>query len=113
MFADKESLTTPKTAEELAEMFGINADDLKKVFVLYYSKHGGADFGTMTMPVFADFVVNEVAKIVKNISKSKKDLVVHHIINFQTILKFFKRTQNIFCMVKKRNMFRGNMVSDT
>lgn len=62
MFADSDALTTPKTAEELAETFGMNADDLKKVFVLYYSKYSGADFGTMTMPVFADFVVNEVAK---------------------------------------------------
>ncbi len=82
MFADKESLTTPKTAEELAEMFGMNADDLKKVFVLYYSKHGGADFGTMTTPVFADFVVNEVAKnpqyssMIDDESKSKLSLLV-------------------------------------
>lgn len=61
-FTDAEALTTPKTAEELAETFGMNADDLKKIFVLYYSKYQGADYGTMTMPVFADFVVNEVAK---------------------------------------------------
>lgn len=61
-FADADALTAPKTAEELAETFGMNADDLKKVFVLYYSKYSGADYGTMTMPVFADFVVNEVAK---------------------------------------------------
>lgn len=62
MFADADALTTPKTVEELADVFGMNADDLKKVFVLYYSKYTGADYGTMTMPVFADFVVNEVAK---------------------------------------------------
>ena len=62
VFADNDALTTPKTAEELAELFGMSADDLKKVFVLYYSKYDGADFGTMKMPVFADFVVNEVAK---------------------------------------------------
>lgn len=61
-FADSEALTTPKTAEELAEVFDMNADDLKKIFVLYYSKYQGADYGTMTMSVFADFVVNEVAK---------------------------------------------------
>lgn len=61
-FADAKALTTPQTAEELADAFGMNADDIKKVFVLYYSKYQGADFGTMTMPVFADFVVNEVAK---------------------------------------------------
>lgn len=62
MFSDAEALTTPKIAEELAEVFGMNADDLKKIFVLYYSKYQGADYGTMTMPVFSDFVVNEVAK---------------------------------------------------
>lgn len=61
-FADSEALITPKTAEELAEVFDMNADDLKKIFVLYYSKYQGADYGTMTMSVFADFVVNEVAK---------------------------------------------------
>lgn len=61
-FADAEALTAPKTADELAEVFDMNADDLKKIFVLYYSKYKGADFGTMTLPVFADFVVNEVAK---------------------------------------------------
>ena len=82
MFADSEALTTPKTAEELAEMFGMNADDLKKVFVLYYSKYDGADFGTMTMPVFASFVVNEVAKnsqysaMIDDESKSKLSLLV-------------------------------------
>ena len=81
MFADKEALTTPKTAEELADMFGMNADDLKKVFVLFYSKNGGADFGTMTTSVFADFVVNEVAtneqysSMIDEDSKSKLSLL--------------------------------------
>ncbi len=82
MFTDKNALTTPKTAEELAELFGMNAEDLKKVFVLYYSKYEGADYGTMTMPVFADFVVNEVAKnpqysaMIDDESKSKLSLLV-------------------------------------
>ena len=81
MFADSESLTTPKIAEDLAEMFNMNADDIKKVFVLYYSKNGGADFGTMTTPVFADFVVNEVAtdpqysSMIDEKSKSKLSLL--------------------------------------
>lgn len=61
-FADPEALTKPMNAEELAQLFGIDAGQLKQLFVLYYSKYGGADFGTMTLPVFGDFVVNEVAK---------------------------------------------------
>lgn len=61
VFSDAKELTTPKTADELSTTFGMPADDLKQVFVLYYSKNGGADYGTMTMPQFASFVVNDVA----------------------------------------------------
>lgn len=60
-FSDPKSLTTPKTANELAETLGMNADDIKKLFVLYYSKNNSAELGKMTLPVFADFIVNEVA----------------------------------------------------
>ena len=60
-FSDAKELTTPKNSQELATVFGMNADDLKQVFVLYYSKNGGASYGTMTMPQFANFVVNDVA----------------------------------------------------
>ncbi len=60
-FSDAKELTTPKNSQELAEVFGMNADDLKQVFILYYGKNGGADYGTMTMPQFANFVINDVA----------------------------------------------------
>ena len=61
VFSDAKELTTPKSADELSTTFGMPASDLKQVFVLYYSKNGGADYGTMTMPQFASFVVNDVS----------------------------------------------------
>ena len=61
VFSDAKELTTPKTVDELSTTFGMPADDLKQVFVLYYSKNGGADYGTMTMSEFSSFVVNDVS----------------------------------------------------
>ena len=61
VFSDAKELTSPKNADELATIFGMPADDLEQVFVLYYSEKGGANYGTMTMPQFASFVVNDVA----------------------------------------------------
>ena len=61
VFSDAKELTSPKNADQLATTFGMPADDLKQVFVLYYSEKGGADYGTMTMPQFASFVVNDVS----------------------------------------------------
>ena len=61
VFSDAKELTTPKSADELATTFGMPADDLKQVFMLYYSEKGGANYGTMTMPQFASFVVNDVS----------------------------------------------------
>ena len=61
MFSDAKELTTPKSADELSTTFGMPANDLKQVFVLYYGKNGGADYGTMTMSQFGNFVINDVA----------------------------------------------------
>ncbi len=60
-FTDPKALTTPLNADELAKNFGLNANDLKQLFVLYYSKNSGANYGKMTLSQFADFVVNDVA----------------------------------------------------
>ncbi len=60
-YADAELLTKSMSVDELAKMFNMSADDLKQLFVLYYSKHSGVSCGTMTLPQFADFVVNDVA----------------------------------------------------
>lgn len=58
---EKENLTSPMTAKEIAELFGMNEDEIKQIFMLYFAEKGGVDTGRMTLSVFADFVVNEVA----------------------------------------------------
>lgn len=61
-FSDAESLTTPMSAEELATLFNMKSDDIKNLYLFYFIQNGGVTVGKMTLPVFADFVVNEVAK---------------------------------------------------
>lgn len=62
LFANSQNLTTPMTAEEIATAFSMDANQVKQLMVLYFGTKGGVDSGTMTLPVFADFVVNEVSK---------------------------------------------------
>lgn len=58
--ADKDKLTAPLSAEEIAEFFELNSNDIKKLFLYYYTTNGGADTGTMTLPQFTNFILNEV-----------------------------------------------------
>ncbi|MDD7390563.1 MAG: MMPL family transporter [Lachnospiraceae bacterium] len=60
-FADAENLTKKKTVSELADTFGMDADLVEKLLLLYYTDHDGVNTGSMTLPVFANFVANEVA----------------------------------------------------
>ncbi|MBQ7956393.1 MAG: MMPL family transporter [Clostridia bacterium] len=60
-FIKKENLTSPMNAKELADFLSMNEDDIKKIFMLYFAEKGGVDTGRMTLPVFADFIINEVA----------------------------------------------------
>lgn len=61
-FADADKLTEKKTIGELADIFGMDADQVEKLMLLYYTSHDGADMSKMTLPVFADFVADEVAE---------------------------------------------------
>ncbi len=61
-FTDADSLTKPLTADELSEIFGIKSEDIKNLYLYYFTQNGGVSVGKMTLSVFADFVVNEVAK---------------------------------------------------
>lgn len=61
-FGDAAALTTGLSAEELADFFGIDKQTAESMMLLYYSENGGADYGTMTMATFADFIVKDVAK---------------------------------------------------
>ncbi len=60
-FADVEALTTPTDAAGLSEFFGLEQDDVERLLLLYFSNHPGAYPGTMTLPVFVSFVLNDVA----------------------------------------------------
>ncbi len=60
-FADAENLTSAKSIQGLAEFFDMDEETIKSLLLYYYTQHGGADLGTMTLPTFASFVVDEVA----------------------------------------------------
>lgn len=62
LFKDKSSLTQKRSAKELSKFFGIEEELVKSLMVYYFGSNGGVDYGTMTLPQFADYVVNEVAK---------------------------------------------------
>jgi len=59
-FTDPAALTQQRTAESLADFLGMNAADAKQLLLYYYTQHGDASTGGMTLPVFSDFLVNEV-----------------------------------------------------
>ncbi|MBQ8782462.1 MAG: MMPL family transporter [Clostridia bacterium] len=61
-FSDADSLTKPMTADELAKIFGMKSDDIKNLYLYYFTQNGGVSVDKMTLAVFADFVINEVAK---------------------------------------------------
>lgn len=60
-FADAELLTQPLSAAEMADFFALNPDDTKMLFLYYFIQNGGVSTGSMTLPVFANFVLDEVA----------------------------------------------------
>lgn len=60
-FSDPELLTTPLDAEELAGFLGISADQAGELLLYYYTLHGGANPGKLTLREFVSFVTGEVA----------------------------------------------------
>lgn len=60
--AEKDELTKKLTAKEIADLFEIEEDLIKKVMALYYASETNESAGTMTVSEFADFVVNDIAK---------------------------------------------------
>lgn len=61
-FSDREKLTTPMTASEMAEFFDIDKESAEQLYLYYKIQNGVPDSGTMTLPGFVDFVLNTVAK---------------------------------------------------
>lgn len=62
LFSTKSSLTQKRSAKDLAEFFSIDEEMVKSLMVYYFGNYGGVDYGKMSLPQFADYVVNEVAK---------------------------------------------------
>lgn len=60
-FADRETLTRPMGIQELADFFSMDAGEVKQILLYFYTQTGGGAAGTMTLPAFSDFVLNEVA----------------------------------------------------
>ncbi len=60
-FSEKTALTAPMTADELADFFDMEKDDIQELVLFYTIKNGGVPAGSMTLPAFTDFVLNEVA----------------------------------------------------
>lgn len=61
-FSDREKLTTAMTAGEMSDFLGIDKEDIEHLYLYYTIQNGVADSGTMTLPVFVDFVLNVAAK---------------------------------------------------
>ena len=59
--ADRTRLTTAISVDEMAELFGIDRERVEKLYLYYTIQNGVADSGTMTLPVFVDYVLNSVA----------------------------------------------------
>ena len=59
--ADRTRLTTAISVDEMAELFGIDRARVEKLYLYYTIQNGVADSGTMTLPVFVDYVLNSVA----------------------------------------------------
>ena len=61
-FSDAEELTRPKTAAEIAEFFGMDAEQVGQLF-MYYSmvQSGGAAETKMSLAEFTGFIVTELA----------------------------------------------------
>ncbi|MDR2132957.1 MAG: MMPL family transporter [Clostridiales Family XIII bacterium] len=61
-FASKERLTRKMTADEMADFFEMDAEDIESLYLYRFTEDGGAESGAMTVSAFADYVVNTVAE---------------------------------------------------
>ena len=61
-FSDSKELTSPKTATEIAEFFGMDAEQVSQLF-MYYSmaQNANASDDKMTLTDFTNFIVTELA----------------------------------------------------
>lgn len=61
-YANKKALTEKKNARDMADFFNMSGDDIKKLYLYYFTENGGVGSGRLALSDFADFVVNTVAR---------------------------------------------------
>lgn len=59
-FADKAKLTKEMSVDELAAFFDRDADDLKQLFILYYSNKENVKTAKITLPDFVKFIRQDI-----------------------------------------------------
>ncbi len=59
--ADANQLVKPMNAGEMAEFFEMSEADISQLYLYYYTQKGGVNTGKITLPVFVNFLVDEVA----------------------------------------------------
>lgn len=59
-FANAGTLTKQMSIAELAKFLEMNANDVKQLLLYYYTQHGGAATGSMTLPDFVAFVNDDI-----------------------------------------------------
>ncbi|MCD8007415.1 MAG: hypothetical protein LUF68_00465, partial [Clostridiales bacterium] len=59
--ASPEELTRSMTIRELADFFDMDEETVRSLLLYYYTQHGGAETGSMTLETFTDFLVDEMA----------------------------------------------------
>lgn len=80
-FADKKALTTPMTAKEIADIFGMEEKDILQAMTLRYASSREASTATMTVPSFVNFISKEIlsnkqyASFVDSSMKDKAGLI--------------------------------------
>lgn len=55
-FANVNTLTKQMNISELANFLELNVNDVKQLFLYYYTEHGGIDTNALTLPTFATFI---------------------------------------------------------
>lgn len=61
IFESRESLTRPRSASELASLFGLDTASVEQLMQYYAIKHPTSSSMTMTLPAFVNFLTQDVA----------------------------------------------------
>lgn len=61
ILSNREEITKARSSEELAELFEMDTNMIRKLLVYYYANQEGVPSGAMRMDAFVSFLINDVA----------------------------------------------------